>query len=99
MSTGQIAHLTTATAHSPALPGRLQSGAVVVFDDQSQTALFQSLQHKAATAAGIEALAMRAIETGEADSLDRIASLATGLAAELDQLAALVLQLKAASAA
>lgn len=95
MSTGNLAHLNT----SQTLTTSSGSKAVTVFDEKSQTALFQSLERKAAMAAGIEALAMRAIETGEEVSLERIASLATALAAELDQLAAAVLQIKANAAA
>ena len=76
-------------------PSLSTSGAIVPFNDESQTAIYQSLGMKAAMAAGIEALAMRAIENGDTDCLDRIALLATSLAAELDKLAVVVLQLKA----
>lgn len=74
------------------------SGAVVPFNEDSRTTICQSLGMKAAMAAGIEALAMRAIENGDTDCLDHIAHLATRLAAELENLAAVVHQLKAEQA-
>ncbi|SER26209.1 hypothetical protein SAMN04244573_03238 [Azotobacter beijerinckii] len=72
------------------------SGAATHFTEVSQTALFRELTKKAAMAAGIEALALRIMETGDTVSLERIADLATALTAELDQLAATVQQHKAA---
>jgi len=74
------------------------SSALVVFTEESQTTIYAALHRKAAYAAGIEALALRAIETGEDAPLEHIAQLAQALSGELDQLASLVLQIKAAQA-
>lgn len=54
------------------------------------------LNHKAATAASIEALAMRAIETGNTESLEDLAMMATVLSEDLRRLAVAVGELVAA---
>lgn len=67
----------------------------VILSEASQTAIYAGLHRKAAYAAGIEALALRAIETGEDAPLEHIAELAATLSEALQQLSIQILQLKA----
>jgi hypothetical protein len=60
---------------------------LVMFSEETQRLLCIKMNRKAAQAAGIEALAMRAIDTGDHDSLDKIAAMAGELAEELHNLA------------
>jgi hypothetical protein len=69
-------------------------GALAVFTEETQRSLYLMLKRRAAMASGIEALAMRAIDTGDMDGLDMIATLASLQAEELLNLAAAVGQLK-----
>ncbi|SFB46242.1 hypothetical protein [Azotobacter beijerinckii] len=71
-------------------------GSLILLTEESQTSIYTGLHRKAAFAAGIEALALRAIETGEQAPLEHIADIAGALKDELAQLASTVLQLKAA---
>lgn len=87
MTTGQLATTRPAAA-----------GAAVPYTEETQTTLYAALHRKAAFAAGIEALALRAIETGEDAPLEHIAQLAEALSSELAKLASLVLQIKAEQA-
>jgi hypothetical protein len=69
---------------------------LVLFSEDVQRVLCMRMNRKAAQAAGIEALAQRAIDTGDHDSLEDIAALAGELAEELHNLASMAGQLAAA---
>ena len=73
----------------------LSAGGIVFFTEDIQRTLCTDLLRKAAMASGLDALAMRAIDTGDTDSLDKIQALASLLAEELQGLANIAGQLKA----
>lgn len=79
----------------------LGSGAgVVLFTEDTQRLICITLDRKAGAAGGIEALAARAIDTGDKDeALDLILSLAAELRESLQTLANITGQLKAQKAA
>lgn len=78
MSSGSLAKL------------NLISGATgMAFSEENRRMVVVQLNHKAATAAGIGALAIRAIETGNRAALEDIVDLAEALAEELRHLAML----------
>lgn len=77
-----------------ALGSGLSSG-LVLFSEDVQRVLCMRMNRKAAQAAGIEALAQRAIDTGDHDSLENIAALAGELAEELHNLASIAGQIAA----
>jgi hypothetical protein len=78
----------------------LSSGAIAVFSEEAQRAICSRINRKAAQAAGIEALATLAIQTGDTgESLDMIAYMASELAEELQKLASLAGQMRATNAA
>ncbi|HHG4777691.1 TPA: hypothetical protein ACPWIL_006128 [Pseudomonas aeruginosa] len=83
--TGLVAHLFTTPVAVP-----------ISFTEEAQRGICISLQRKAAMASGIEALARRAIDSGDSDSLDQIEALAQLLAEELQHLAAMAGQMKTA---
>lgn len=87
MSSGSLASLDNATS-------------VAIFSEEHRRALVSQMNHKAAVISGIEALAARAIETGDtADALESIADIAVVLAAEMRKLAVITGQLQLSSAA
>jgi hypothetical protein len=86
--------LTTSNAALPFGTG------IVIFNEENQRQIVIKMNTKAAQAAGIGALAQRAIDTGDyADALEFIASLAVELAEGLQHLASVAGQLKASKAA
>lgn len=89
------------TAIDPIATATLALGAgIVLFTEETQRLLCIRMNRKAAMAAGIGALAMRAIDTGDTDSaLDLIAAMAADLHEELQKLAEIAGQLTAAKAA
>lgn len=73
---------------------------IVLFTEDTQRLICITMNRKAAAAGGIEALAMRAIDTGDHDAaLDLIVNLAAELREGLLQVANIAGQLKAAKAA
>lgn len=82
------------TTHQKAfaiLPG---AGTIIVFTEETRGQLYTALQRKAAMAHGIDAMAMRAIDTGDHDQLEWIAAAASELGEALQQLAAIIGQAK-----
>lgn len=75
-------------------------GGIVIFTEETQRLLCIHMNRKAATAGGIEAIAARAIDTGDTDeALDLILNLAAELREGLQTLSNIAGQLKAAKAA
>lgn len=75
-------------------------GGFVIFTEETQRLLTIRMNSKAAQAAGIGALAMRAIDTGDhADALQFIADAAADLAEQLQHLANIAGQINASKAA
>ncbi|MBK3511293.1 hypothetical protein [Pseudomonas sp. MF6747] len=87
MSSGSLASLDHPTA-------------VSIFTEENRRALVSQINHKAAIVSGIEALAARAIETGDTtEALESIADIAVVLAAEMRKLAVVTGQLQISNAA
>lgn len=75
-------------------------GGIVIFTEETQRLLCIHMSRKAAAAGGIEAIAARAIDTGDTDeALDLILNLAAELREGLQTLSNIAGQLKAAKAA
>jgi hypothetical protein len=73
---------------------------IVLFSEENQRQIVITMNTQAAQAAGISALAMRAIDTGDhADALEFIASLAVELTQGIQHLASIAGQLKVSKAA
>lgn len=73
---------------------------LVLFSEETQRLMRAKMLRKAAQASGIEAIAQRAIDTGDvADCLDTIMALAGELAEELHHLASITGQIKTAKCA
>jgi len=88
------------TAIDPASTALAIGAGILIFSEETQRLLCTRMNRKAAMAAGIGALAMRAIDTGDTDGvLDLIAAMADDLTEELQNLASIAGQLKAAKAA
>lgn len=62
---------------------------------EKQAAIYAQLRRQAALGAGIEALALRSIESGEGDPLEHIAELAAVLSLGLAELSSAILQIQA----
>ncbi|MFJ7286345.1 hypothetical protein [Pseudomonas sp. NPDC099000] len=88
------------TTLDPATTALAIGAGIVILTEETQRLLHTRINRKAAMAAGIGALAMRAIDTGDTDGvLDLIAAMADDLTEELQNLASIAGQLKAAKAA
>lgn len=75
-------------------------GGIVIFNEETQRLFCIHINRKAAAAGGIEAIAARAIDTGDHDeALDLILNLAAELREGLQTLSNITGQLKAAKAA
>lgn len=88
------------TALDPAATSLAIGAGIVIFTEEAQRLLCINMNRKAAAAGGIEAIAARAIDTGDHDeALDLIINLAAELREGLQTLSNLAGQLKAAKAA
>ena len=86
------------TTHRNALP-ITPSGAILIFTEETKSQLFIELQRKAAAAYGIDAMAMRAIDTGDHDRIGMIQSAALELGDALLNLSVIIGQMQTPSAA
>jgi hypothetical protein len=78
----------------------LGAAGLVIFTEETQRLICLRMNTKAAQAAGIGALASRAIDTGDhAEALEFIVSLANDLASEIQHLANVAGQITASKAA
>lgn len=88
------------TALDPAATSLAIGAGIVIFTEETQRMLCITMNRKAAAAGGIEAIAARAIDTGDHDeALDLIINLAAELREGLQTLSHIAGQLKAAKAA
>jgi hypothetical protein len=94
MNPGLLTALDTATA------ALTLSAGIVIFTEETQRRLCVTMNRKAAAAGGIEAIAQRAIDTGDHDAaLDLIVNLAAELREGLLLVSNIAGQLKAVKAA
>lgn len=85
---------------SPATNSLSIGHGLVIFNEETQRVLCINMNRKAAVAGGIEAIAARAIDSGDTDeALDLIINLAAELREGLQTLSNIAGQLKAANAA
>lgn len=78
----------------------INGGGIVFFTEDIQRTLHIALMRKAAMASGIDAIAARAIDSGDIDdSLNKIQALAAMLSSELDTLANIAGQIAATPSA
>jgi hypothetical protein len=88
------------TAIDPTTAALALGAGIVMFSEETQRLLCIRMNTKAAQAAGIGALASRAIDTGDhAEALEFIVSLANDLASEIQHLANVAGQITASKAA
>lgn len=88
--------LTLLSAPSLALT---QGTAIIVFTEETGAQLYTAVLRRAAAAEGIDAMATRAIDTGDFDSIDMIQAAASEMAEALKDLACMIGQMKPSTTA
>lgn len=96
MTSGTMPTPHAANAPLMSLPA---SGTLAVFSEDTQRQLRSFAVSQAAMAFGIEAMAARAIDSGESDQIDLMQALASKLGSELLELSNILGQIKVPNAA